>query len=102
MKALGVLGALAMKPETEYRIWYFKNIYGRAEVMRLLLTHKGICWEEFCVEPSDWPHLKPLVCGGGLPQLECKDSSIKGGATKATVRYLGLCYGYYPDDPMQA
>lgn len=27
---------------------------------------------------------------------------LKSGATRATVRYLGLKYGYYPEDPMRA
>ena len=40
--------------------------------------------------------------GNGLPQLQGKDGVMKGGATRAAVRYLGLKYGYYPDDPMRA
>lgn len=32
-----------MRPGAMYRIWYFE-FYGRAEAIRLMLTHAGIDW----------------------------------------------------------
>ena len=102
MKIFKTFGELGPKPETEVRVWYFAGMYGRAEPIRLLLTHAGIPWEDIGVQMGDWPHLKRMVPGGSLPLVEMKDGSMKGGATRAVVRFFSLKHGYYPDDPMQA
>lgn len=101
-KTLATFKTFSMKPESKYRIWYFGGMYGRAEVFRLLLTHAGIPWEDLPVNSANWGMLKPMAPGGSLPLLEMQNGHLKGGATRATMRYLSLTYGYYPDDPMQA
>lgn len=101
-KSLKTFGTFAMKPDSKYRIWYFEGLYGRAECMRLLLTHANIGWEDMPVKLGDWGMLKPCVPGQSLPLIEMQNGHLKGGATRATMRYLSLTFGYYPDDPMQA
>ena len=102
MKIFKIFGELNMKPESQIRVWYFGGMYGRAEPIRLLLTHAGIPWEDMSIKSSDWSNLKPMVPGNSLPLIEMKDGSMKGGATRAVVRFLSQKHGYYPDDPMQA
>lgn len=92
---------MKLKPGVKYRIWYF-NFYGRAEAMRLLLCHAGITWEDVKVANEHWPLIKASVQGNSLPLLESDDGQIKGGNTRAAVRYLGMKHGYYPDDPLRA
>ena len=58
MKTMKIFGSLSMKPELHCRVWYFEGLYGRAEPMRLLLTHANIPWEDVSVKMNDWPHLK--------------------------------------------
>lgn len=96
-----ILYKMNMKPDCMYRIWYF-DFYGRAEPIRMLLTHAGIKWEDIPVSFNIWPQFKSAVPGNSMPQLEGADGSLKGGSTKATVRYLGIKHGYYPDDPLRA
>lgn len=88
----------------EYKIWYFAGFYGRAEGIRLLLTHAGVSFEENPLTLAEWPNIKPTMPfhSKTLPAIEGKDGSMHGGATRATVRYLALKYGYYPENPMQA
>ena len=54
------------------------------------------------VSLDKWPMIKASVPGSSLPLLEADDGSIKGGNTRACVRYLGMKHGYYPDDPVLA
>ena len=89
---------LCMKKDSEYRIWYFP-FYGRAECMRLILTHAGCKFEDIGIPQSIWPDCKSSLPGGGLPQLESKDGTLRGGSTRATARFLGMKYGYYPENP---
>ena len=49
-----------------------------------------------------WPEIKPTVSGGVLPQWEHRDGTFKGGQARSVMRFLGLKYGYYPDDPLRA
>jgi hypothetical protein len=101
-KTLMTFRTFGMKPESKYRIWYFEGMYGRAEVIRLLLDHANVPYEDLGVKLGDWGMLKPMVPGQSLPLIEMQNGHLKGGATRATMRYLSLTYGYYPDDPMQA
>lgn len=41
-KIFTIFGTFNMKPESKYRIWSFEGYYGRAEPVRLLLTHAGV------------------------------------------------------------
>jgi len=45
-KTIHTFRTFGMSPEPKYRIWYFEGLYGRAEPIRLLLTHAGIPWED--------------------------------------------------------
>jgi hypothetical protein len=92
-----------MKPESKYRIWYFEGLYGRAEPIRQLLTHAGVAFEDMGLDfIKTWPMVKSSTPGGTLPLIEMQNGVLKGGATRATMRYLAHMYGYQPEDPMQA
>lgn len=67
-----------------------------------MLTHAGLAWEDMGVKMGDWGLVKGMVPGGSLPLIEMPNGAMKGGATRAVIRFLALTYGYYPDDPMQA
>ena len=97
-----ILYHMNMRPGCMYRVWMFDGFYGRGEPLRMLLTHAGIKWDEFPIPLAIWPKVKPGAPGNTIPQLEGYDGSLKGGSTKATMRFLGIKYGYYPDDALRA
>ena len=97
-----IFGTHQPAPQTQFRVWYFEGLYGRGEPLRLLLTHANQVWEDVNVKMADWAHLKAMLPGGTLPLLEAADGSVKGGATRAVVRWLSHKFGYYPEDPMAA
>lgn len=85
-----------------FKVSYFP-FYGRAEASRLLLTHKGIPFEDNVIEMQDWPAIKPTVEGNCLPQWQnLKEGWTKGGSARAVMRFLAMKYGYYPMDPNTA
>ena len=55
-----------MRPGAMYRIWYFE-FYGRAECIRLMLTHAGIDWQDMPLTQEQWGKIKALVPGNSLP-----------------------------------
>ena len=73
MNIIKIFATLQPQPATQFRVWYFEGLYGRAEPMRLLLTHANCVWEDVNVKMGDWAHLKPMVPGGSLPLLEKAD-----------------------------
>ena len=80
------------------KLYYF-DLYGRAEPMRLLLTHAKAEWEDIRVTGDSWKELKEDTdkCKfGQVPLLE-KDGKYYA-QTGAILRYLGGAHGYYPED----
>eukprot|EP00347_Sterkiella_histriomuscorum_P004698 403359449 len=84
-----------------YKVHYFPG-YGRAEAMRMLMSHAGIQYGEQNYNFPDLPELK--IAGkiefGQLPVLE-KNGKFYS-QTFSILRYLGQVHGYYPEDPYQA
>ncbi|TKR92242.1 hypothetical protein L596_006933 [Steinernema carpocapsae] len=60
---------------TVYKLHYFENVGGRAELIRLLFAYGGIEFEEISLNFSDWPKLKANYPNGQVPVLE-KDGKI--------------------------
>ena len=83
-----------------YTLHYFP-LLGRGENIRLLLAHANVKYEDHQVSFADWPKVKETMPGGGMPCLETKDG-MKMGESLAILRFLGLTYGYYPEDPHDA
>lgn len=44
-----IFGTHQMKQESQFRVWYFGGLYGRAEPIRLLLSHANVGWEDVIV-----------------------------------------------------
>ena len=55
-----------MRPGAMYRIWYFA-FYGRAECIRLMLTHAGVDWQDMPLTQEQWGKIKAIVPGNSLP-----------------------------------
>ena len=83
-----------------YKLHYF-NFYGRAEPIRMLLTHANIAFEDIRVPFPDWPGVKGNYEFGQLPVLEITDAEgkvKKYAQTLSILRYLSIQNGYYPKD----
>ena len=81
------------------KLTYF-NIYGRAEMIRMLLHHQKIEYEEENIALEDWMKNKETFEFGTLPILEV--DGVKMSQSMAIMRYLGRVYGFYPEDPEEA
>ena len=81
---------------------YFDG-YGRGEPHRTLLHHAGVDFEDIRIPfgTPDWDNLKPSFNNMSLPILERPDGTYFNQA-KTVLRYLGVKYGYYPTDPVEA
>ena len=74
----------------QYKLIYF-NLRGRGEVARLIFAFAGQHYEDFRVEPANWPQFKPTTPTGKLPILEIKDESnnvVRLCQSRAICRYL--------------
>ncbi|CDW72614.1 glutathione s-pi 1 [Stylonychia lemnae] len=86
------------------KLIYF-DVYGRAEAMRMLLTHAKVEFEDFRLSYADWPAYKksddsPLEFDQ-VPVL-ILDSGKVLSQSRAILRYLGMEYGYMPKDAHEA
>ncbi len=81
-----------------FKVHYFDG-YGRAEALRMLLTHAKVAFENvnYGEGANSWPEAK--ASGkfefGQLPVLEGPSGNLYAQSA-ATLRYLGIKYGYYP------
>ena len=70
----------------------------RGEAIRMLLTHAGIPYTDNVIEFGSWKEVKLSMPNKQIPAIEFKDGD-KVGQSHAILRFLGLKYGYYPEDP---
>lgn len=80
--------------KTRYTLHYF-DTRGRAEPIRLLLSHVGASWEDHGFPNTDWPKLKGEMPLGQAPVLvEHRESGdVKIPQTMAIIRHLARVYG---------
>ena len=84
--------------QSNYKVHYFPG-YGRAEALRMLLTHAKVAFEDvfYGEGHNNWADAK--ASGrfefGQLPVLEGPSGKLYAQSA-ATLRYLGIKYGYYP------
>ncbi|CAI2377234.1 unnamed protein product [Moneuplotes crassus] len=80
------------------KVYYF-DLYGRAEPIRLLLTHAKAEFEDVRLTGESWQEFKAdsEKCKYGQVPVFEKDGKFypQGGAI---LRYLGGVHGYYPED----
>ncbi|XP_063969054.1 glutathione S-transferase 1-like isoform X2 [Lytechinus pictus] len=79
----------------QYKLMYF-DARGRAEVIRMLFTLKGVEFEDFRMKREEWPAMKDnkeLFPLGQVPILVIDGKTMPHG--KAINRYLARTFGYY-------
>ena len=81
------------------KVYYFDG-YGRAECIRMLLTHAKVEFTDVRITPTEWPTMKTELNleFGQLPAVEIDGTFYT--QTAATMRALGKIYGYYPEDTL--
>ena len=80
------------------KVTYF-DMYGRAEIMRMMLWKAGVPFEDVRIQFADLAALKPSLEYGQLPQLELDDGT-KLVQTEAILSFLAATYGFKAEDPM--
>ena len=86
--------------KSEFTLYYFK-LHVRGDAMRALLHHANASYEDKHVSFQEWKDLKPTIPSGQLPCIEF-DNGKKMGESMAITRYLGMKFGYYPEDSIKA
>ena len=83
------------------KLHYFE-FYGRAEPIRLLLSHAGVQFDDVRHKMEDWPELKQKSEQFELGQLPVLEKDGKNYCqAMAILRYLGASHGYLPEDAEQ-
>ena len=83
------------------KLYYF-DIFGRAEPIRILLTHSKSEWQDVRFDYKTFSELKAqdLFEFDQVPMLEMDGE--KFSQSYSILRLLGRKYGYYPEDSIQA
>ena len=81
----------------EITLHYF-DIYGRAEVLRMIFHYHGVAFTDHRVQQDQWPALlgTGIAEFDSLPVLEIDGHKLV--ETRAIARYLCRKFGYYPSD----
>jgi glutathione S-transferase len=77
------------------KLYYF-DLTGRAEPIRLLLTHAGVKFQDIRIPFKDWPQMKGKFELGQLPVLEVNGQ--KYCQSMAILEFLSAKYGYTPEN----
>ena len=86
---------------SDTKVIYF-GVYGRAEFIRMLLTHAKVSFED---ERLDFAAFGARKAAGEFPNGQVPVVIHNGKAlneSTAILRYLGKHFGYYPTDPHEA
>lgn len=76
-----------MESNDNYNLYYF-DAFGRAEPIRLLLSHAGVQFTDTRYERKEWKDNKKSMPGMKLPVLELGDGT-KIGQSISILRFLG-------------
>ena len=82
------------------KLTYF-GVHGRTRPCRMLLDHAKVKYEDCRVTPEIFAELKTSKGITGLPIWE-EGNGMCMNESKALLRYLATCNGYYPKDPVTA
>ena len=78
-------------------VYHYFDVYGRGEIIRLLLTVANVPYEDHRFGFEEWMKLKPSAEFGTCPILDIDGHNLV--QTKAIVRYIAMTHGLYPTDP---
>lgn len=83
------------------KLTYF-GAQGRAAMIRMLLTHAGVEFENHTVDQEGFAKLKAdgILPTGKVPVYY--DGDLTLNQSVAILRYVGRKYGYYPSEPLEA
>eukprot|EP01022_Parablepharisma_sp_SALTPOND_P028554 TRINITY_DN71137_c0_g1_i1.p2 TRINITY_DN71137_c0_g1~~TRINITY_DN71137_c0_g1_i1.p2 ORF type:complete len:410 (-),score=66.78 TRINITY_DN71137_c0_g1_i1:3485-4714(-) len=87
--------AKAPAPEKP-KLYYFDGA-GRGEMIRLLLRHAKVDFEDVRIKFADWPGMKEKFALKQVPVYEC--CGVQYPETDAIMHMLSLKHGYLPLDP---
>eukprot|EP00351_Strombidinopsis_sp_SopsisLIS2011_P003679 CAMPEP_0116876892 /NCGR_PEP_ID=MMETSP0463-20121206/8750_1 /TAXON_ID=181622 /ORGANISM="Strombidinopsis sp, Strain SopsisLIS2011" /LENGTH=202 /DNA_ID=CAMNT_0004523783 /DNA_START=28 /DNA_END=636 /DNA_ORIENTATION=- len=84
------------------KLYYF-DLYGRAEAIRMILTHAKVEFEDVRLNKEQFGE---MVASGKLefnqvPAFEMEDGKVLTQGV-SILRYLGAKHGYYPTDALKA
>lgn len=82
-------------PTSKVTLRYF-DLYGRAEVLRMLLKARDIAFVDYRFGLEEWVKLKPTAEFQICPILEIDGKKLS--QTRAILRYLCMKEGLYPRD----
>lgn len=79
-------------------VLHYFDVYGRGEIIRLILTHYGQVFTDHRVQYEEWPELCASNFSefGQLPVLEI--DGLRLVETKSITRYICQKFGSYPDN----
>ncbi len=75
---------------------HYFDLYGRGEMIRLLLNHANVNFVDHRVAMADWPAIKPTMKGGQMPIWE--QAGVQYNDSIPIMRYFGKTYGYVVPD----
>ncbi|OMJ86840.1 hypothetical protein SteCoe_11545 [Stentor coeruleus] len=81
---------------------HYFDIYGRGEVIRMILQYHGASYSDHKIQQDKWPALRSsgLAEFGALPCLEIDGHKLV--ESRAIARYICRKFNYYPNDPKAA
>ncbi|KAI6238727.1 GST protein [Aphelenchoides fujianensis] len=82
-----------------YKLHYF-NFRFRGEPARLIFRYKKVPFEDFRIDPAEWPKLKPNYPNGQVPALEINGKILMESG--AIYRYLGRRFGLFGKDLLES
>eukprot|EP00347_Sterkiella_histriomuscorum_P016444 403353148 len=90
-----------MAESNNYKVHYFAG-YGKAEAIRMLLTHAKANWEDVNYDHPFPAEVKEsgMLEFGQMPVVELNGKFYS--QSQATLRALGKIHGYYPEDAYEA
>ena len=82
------------------KVYYF-DIYGKAEPIRMMLTHAKVEFEDVRFNGEQFKEAKESgkFEFGQVPAFETEDGKVLSQSA-AILRYVARTNGYYPEDPM--
>eukprot|EP01017_Pseudomicrothorax_dubius_P011616 TRINITY_DN14381_c0_g1_i1.p1 TRINITY_DN14381_c0_g1~~TRINITY_DN14381_c0_g1_i1.p1 ORF type:complete len:213 (+),score=75.48 TRINITY_DN14381_c0_g1_i1:121-759(+) len=85
--------------ESKIKLYYF-DLYGRAEIIRLVLRYNNVKYEDYRMSFAEWPELKKtgIAPNDQLPFIEIDGKFYSQSVS--IMRYFCQLYNQYPTNPL--